>query len=310
MAKSKIIVLTGATASGKTAFALQLAEGLGGEIVSADSMQVYRRLDIGTAKPTPAERARVPHHLIDVADPDEAYHVGRYRAEATRAIRQVVGRGRVPLVVGGTALYLKVLLEGLAPAPGRDAGVRQSLEQRWERGDAGALWEELRRVDPELAARIHPNDRTRVVRGLEVWRVTGRPLSDLQRAHRFSSRPFAALRLGLRVDREELYARIDRRVEEMLAAGWVEEVRGVLREGCPPRAPALQAIGYREIVGRLERGADLAGVTAEIQRSTRRYAKRQLTWFRRMDLAWLAPDALPAALARARKFLQTDGAPI
>lgn len=306
----RVVVITGPTASGKTAYGIAVAEALGGEIVSADSMQVYRHLDIGTAKPTLEERARVPHHLIDVADPDEPYHAGRFRAEAAREVEEIAARGRVAVVVGGTALYLKVLLHGLAEGPGRDDEVRDALEARWRAGEGAALWEELRRVDPTLATRLHPNDRTRIVRGLEVWLATGRPLSVLHDEHRFAQRAYDALILGLTVDRAELCRRIDARVRRMVEAGWVEEVRRVLALGYGPELPPLQAIGYRELCAWVRGGADLEGVVAAIQHETRRFAKRQMTWFRRMNVTWVDPGAPDAGVDRAKIFLQRPFATI
>lgn len=300
-----LIVVTGPTASGKSAFALALAEALGGEIVSADSMQVYRDLDIGTAKPTLAERARVPHHLVDVADPDEPYHAARFRAEAEAAVADVLRRGRVPLVVGGTALYLKVLLQGLSAGPGRDEAVRAELERRWDGGEARVLWEELGRADPAAASRLHPNDRTRVVRALEVWRAAGRPLSELHAEHRFAEAPYDALLLGMAVEREALYRRIDERVGQMLDAGWVDEVERLLARGYGPDLPPLQAIGYRQLCAWLRGGGHLGDVAEAIRRETRHFAKRQLTWFRRMEIAWLDPAAVEEGLRRARIHLQT-----
>lgn len=308
--RPRILVLTGPTASGKTALALTLAEALGAEVVSADSMQVYRFLDVGTAKPTPEERGRVPHHLIDVADPDETYSAGRFRAEAGAAISGILARGRVPLVCGGTALYLKALLEGLAPSPARDPGVRRELEAAWEAGGRAALRDELRRADAELAARLHPNDRARILRGLEVWRAAGRRLSDLQREHGFAERPYEALRLGVAVERGELHRRIDRRVLAMLEAGWAGEVRGVLARGYPPGCPGLQGIGYRELCACLARGGDPAEAAPAIQRATRQLAKRQLTWFRRMGLSWVGPGDAAAALEAAKNFLQRPPPPL
>ena len=301
-----LVVVTGPTASGKSELAVELAEALGGEIVSADSMQVYRHLDIGTAKPGAHLRARVPHHLVDVADPDEPFHAGRFLEEADRAIRDIASRGRVAVVCGGTALYVRVLLHGLAPAPPRDAGVRSALEARWDAGEAGALWAELREADPALAARLHPRDRTRILRGLEVWRVSGRPLSVLQAEHGFRDLRYRALLLGIHVPREELYRRIDQRTVMMVEAGWVEEVRRVLSLGYDPSLPPLRAIGYREICEHLAGRLDLEAAVRTIQRETRRFAKRQMTWFRRMGLEWLAPGAFSEALGRAKKFLQVN----
>ncbi len=301
----RILVLTGPTASGKSEAAVHLAESVGGEIVSADSMQVYRYLDIGTAKPPPGLRRRVPHHLLDVVTPDEPFHVARFVEEADRAIRTVAERGRVPVVCGGTALYLKALLFGLADAPGRDEDVRKELEARWEAGERAALREELRRVDPELAARLHPNDRTRIIRALEVWRTTGRPLSDFHREHRFEGRRYQALCMALHVDREELYRRINERTVGMVDAGWVNEVRRVLAMGYGAHLPPLRAIGYREICAHVLEGMPLAEAIRRIQRETRRFAKRQMTWFRRMELAWFPPHRVADMVSEAKKFLQS-----
>ena len=301
-----LIVITGPTASGKSELAVALAEALGGEIVSADSMQVYRHLDIGTAKPEAGLRARVPHHLLDVVDPDEPFHAGRYLEEADRAVRDIASRGRVAVVCGGTALYIRVLLHGLAPAPPRDPGVRAALEARWDAGEGALLWAELREADPALAARIHPRDRTRILRGLEVWRVTGRPLSAFHREHGFRELRYRALLLGIRVPREELYRRIDERTVRMMQAGWVEEVRRVLSLGYSPSLPPLRAIGYREICEHLAGRTDLETAVRTIQQETRRFAKRQMTWFRRMGLEWLAPGEAAEAARRAKKFLQVN----
>lgn len=306
-ARPNVVILTGPTASGKSTLALAVAEAVGGEIVSADSMQVYRHLDIGTAKPSAEDRARVPHHLVDFVELGDEYHVGRFREDADRAIREVSARGRVPLVVGGTALYLKVLTQGLAPAPARCAAVRAALDEEWERGGAGALWEELASADPALAGRLHPNDRTRVIRGLEVWRVAGQRLSDLQRAHGVPDGAYRVLWLGAAVGREELRQRIDRRVVAMMERGWLDEVRGVLAQGYPPTLPPLQALGYRQLSTYLTQGGDLAGAVAEIQAETRRFAKRQMTWFRGWSLDWFARDDAGGAARAVRKFLQTHG---
>jgi tRNA dimethylallyltransferase len=308
--RPKIVVITGPTASGKTVFALNLAATLASEIVSADSAQVYRYLDIGTAKPTRAERDLVPHHLVDIVEPDESYDVGRFRAEATEAIEAIRSRGRLPLVVGGTALYLKALLRGLAPSPPRDRAVRAELEARWDAGPQD-LWEELRRIDPKLAARLHPNDRSRIVRGLEVWRVVGQPLSAYQEGHGFSDEPFDALLLGMELEKEELHRRIEERVENMFAAGWVAEVRTLLARGFGPELPSMQSIGYRELCRWLREGGELSEVQGEIRRNTQRLAKRQATWFRRMPVVWIDPrKGAVEGISRAKKFLQTAPAPI
>lgn len=302
---SPLVVVTGPTAAGKSSLAVDLARVLGGEIVSADSMQVYRLLDIGTAKPSAADRAKVPHHLVDYVDPAETYNAGRFIADAKAAIQQLRSRRVVPVVCGGTALYLQALFHGLAPGPGRDPTLREQLESRWDAGQRLALWEELQRADPDLASRLHPNDRSRIIRGLEVWSACGRPLSQLQAEHRTGALRYDALWIGVGVDRPELYRRIDERVVRMMAAGWVAEVQGVLEQGYTADIPPLRAIGYRQICGYLSRGGELSGVISEIQKQTRHFAKRQLTWFRRMPLHWHTPTDVSGVIARARKYLQS-----
>jgi tRNA dimethylallyltransferase len=304
------VVITGPTASGKSSLALALAEELGGEIVSADALQVYRGLDIGTAKPSREEQVRVPHHVIDVAEPTEAYSAGRFRADADRAIRAIRARGRPVLVCGGTALYLKALLQGLAPVPPRDTALRSQLVAAWEAGERAALFAELQAADPALAARLHPNDKSRILRGLEVWRMGGVPLSALQAGHGFSGSPYRALCLGIEVPREELYRRIDQRVLAMLEAGWADEVRGLLERGLPTDAPALLAIGYRELARWVREGGEWGRLVASIQQSTRHFAKRQLTWFRKMELRWVHAADWRTISSDVRKFLQTNGAPL
>ena len=300
-----LIIITGPTAAGKSALALQLALELGGEIVSADSMQVYRLLDIGTAKPPAADRAKVPHHLVDFVDPDESYNVGRYLGDVDTTLRDLDARDVVPVVCGGTALYLKALVWGLVPGPERDPEVRSRLESRWDGGEAHLLWQELRQADPALAGRLHPHDRSRIIRGLEVHLVAGRPLSDIQGEHRFAEQRRDALWIGAQVDRAELYRRIDRRVEQMLAAGWVAEVQEVLGRGYGVDIPPLQAIGYRQICAYLRGGGELPDLVSEIQVQTRRFAKRQLTWFRRLPLHWHPTADIDGILARTRKYLQS-----
>ena len=300
----RIIVITGPTGSGKSDVAMALAERVGGEILSADSMQVYRELDIGTAKPTREERDRVRHHLIDVAELDEPYSAGRFRAEADAAIADMARRGKPCLVVGGTALYIKALLEGLLEDPGRDPKLRAGLARRWEAGEAGALFTELQQVDPELADRLHPNDRSRILRGLEVWQVSGRPLSEHQRNHSFADNPYETLRFGMEVERETLYQRIDRRVVWMLERGWVDEVRALLDRGYDPGLAPLQAIGYKQLCRYVRQGGDLDETAADICQATRNFAKRQMTWMRKMALEWMPPSGVETLVDPVKKFLQ------
>lgn len=286
-----LAVLTGPTASGKTRIALELAERWNAEIVSADSMQVYRRLDIGTAKPTAAERARVPHHLLDLAEPDEAFDAVRFCEAADAAIADIAARGRRVLVVGGTGLYLRILLFGLADLPPPDPERRRALEAEAERLGNAALHARLQAVDPAAAARIHPADRFRIVRALEVA-AAGRPISEIQAAHRFAEPRYPHRIVALHVDRAELRARILRRAEAMLAAGLLDEVRGILAAGFSPDLRPLQAFGYRAPVAAVLGRRPVEGLAEAIAVDTARYAKRQVTWLRgERGVEWCAPEA-------------------
>ncbi|MEJ5357274.1 MAG: tRNA (adenosine(37)-N6)-dimethylallyltransferase MiaA [Desulfobacterales bacterium] len=299
-----VVVLCGPTAAGKTAVGIRLARELDGEIVSADALQVYRRLNLGTAKPTPEERALVAHHLIDVVEPDEPFDAARYVALARPAVADILRRGKIPLVVGGTGLYIRALLHGLFPAPAVDPAVRVRLAAELTARGAEALHARLAQCDPETARRLHPRDTARILRALEVFEATGRPISVLQRAHRFADSPYASRVFGLRLERAALYARIDRRVEEMLAAGLEDEVRGLLAAGFSPALKPMQALGYRHIVAWLEGRIPREEAVRTMKRDTRRYAKRQLTWFRATPgIRWFSPEDLPAILAACREFL-------
>ncbi|MEW6719540.1 MAG: tRNA (adenosine(37)-N6)-dimethylallyltransferase MiaA [Thermodesulfobacteriota bacterium] len=273
----RIIVLSGPTASGKSDLALSLALAFPVEIVNADSLQVYRHLDIGTAKPSPEERGRVPHHLIDVADPDEPYNAGRYVAEAREAIAGIVARGNVPLVVGGTGMYLRALLRGLDPVPA-DPAVRGELDRRWQEEGAAALHAELARIDPDTAARVHPSDRLRVVRALEIARVGGIPPSRARAAWGAGREMYRSLFLALWPDRESLYRRIDERTEGMFRRGLLNEVRWLLDRGYGRELKPLGGLGYRQAIAHLLDGIPLPEAVASTKRDTRRYAKRQITW--------------------------------
>jgi tRNA dimethylallyltransferase len=277
MEETPILVLAGPTASGKTAFAISLARLIPLEVVSADSMQVYRGMDIGTAKPAPAERAEVPHHLVDVADPDEGYSAGRFVADAGEAIRGIRARGRVPLVAGGTGMYIRALLKGLDPLPS-DPAVREKLSRRWEEEGGAALHGELLRVDPVSAAKIHPSDRVRVVRALEVAEMTGEPPSARKASWDSGGSRYRVLFLVREVDREELYRRIDRRVDAMFRLGLVAEVEGLLARGYARTLPSMGALGYRHVLFHLLDGVPRDQAVREMKRDTRRYAKRQVTW--------------------------------
>jgi tRNA dimethylallyltransferase len=277
--KARVVIILGPTASGKTDLAVRLAELFGGEIVNADSMQVYRGMDIGTAKPSPEIRLRVTHHLIDIVDPDVNFSASDFRREAVLAIADIAGRGKRVFVVGGTGLYIRALLHGLVDSPSGAGAVRRELEEAAQRFGNEALLGELARVDPETSARLHPNDLVRIVRALEVYRLTGRPISQQRSEHGFAGDYYRALKIGLTVERGELYERIDQRVERMIGEGLVEEVKALLDRGFSPGAKALRSIGYRQICAYLTGDYRLDEAVRLIKRDTRHYAKRQLTWF-------------------------------
>jgi tRNA dimethylallyltransferase len=297
-----VAALVGATAAGKTAVALALAQSLGAEIVNADSLQVYRELDIGTAKPTREEQGLAPHHLIDVADPPEPYDAARYSREGRQILAGLHERGVPPLVVGGTGLYLKALLSGLFAEGEPAAGVRERV--RRDLGDLGlpALYARLLHLDPISAARLHPHDTYRIVRALEVIAATGKPLSQFIKAHRFQDAPYEVLKLGLELDREELYRRIDLRVEVMLEAGWLDEIEGLLSR-YPPDLKPLQALGYRHLINYLTGRWSWDEALTLLARDTRRYAKRQFTWFGSDPaVRWFHPDQVAEMAAALAEF--------
>lgn len=290
--------MVGPTAAGKSDLAFALAEQHGGEIVSVDSRQIYKRLDIGTAKASPQMRTAVPHHLLDVVEPDEHYDAARFAREATVAIAAIRARGRLPVLCGGSGLYLQALTEGIVPLPPVDAALRAALHAEAEQRGAAEMHAELGRIDPVVAGRVAAADRMRTLRALEVYRQTGRPLGDWQAEHAFAERPFCLLTLLLSPPAEELDVRIRQRVDAMWEGGLLEETRAVLAAGFAGTLPALQAIGYREaqlfLAGEIK--ADQA--REAIALASRRYAKRQRTWFRRFaDAAQLETPALDAALA-------------
>ena len=309
----KILVVSGPTASGKTALAVELALARNGEVVSADSMQIYRRMDIGTAKPTRAEMRGVPHHMLDVADPEEDFSVARYVELAARCVDDILARGKLPIVAGGTGLYIDSLLSGRTFARfDPDSPLRRELEEELAQRGGAALLEELSRVDPDTAARLHPNDGKRIVRALEVYRSTGTTLTAHNAMTRSLPPRYDALTLTLAFQcREDMWDRIDRRVDRMMADGLAEEVRALLDSGVPDRCTAMQAIGYKEMAAALRGDGDTARAAEEIKLRSRQYAKRQLTWFRRNPEArWILWDRDPdfaAALQASTKYLSDFG---
>ena len=310
---SKIVVITGPTASGKTWLAVELAKLRGGEVVSADSMQIYRRMDIGTAKPTAEEMQGIAHHMLDVADPGEDFSAARYVDMASRCVEDILARGALPILAGGTGLYLDSLLSGRTFAAfDPSSPLRGQLEERYAREGGPALLEELARTDPEAAARLHPNDAKRIVRALEVWLTTGKTITQHDRETRALPPRYDALTLFLDFERrEDMWDRIDRRVDRMMEAGLAGEVRALLDSGVPERCTAMQAIGYKEMVPVVSGDMAAEDAAAQIKLRSRQYAKRQRTWFRRDErakpLIWGPVPDLAEVLQRSTDFLEEFG---
>jgi tRNA dimethylallyltransferase len=278
-ARPPIVVVGGVTAAGKTGAALELARRLDGELVGADSVQVYRGFDIGSAKPTPAERGSIRHHLLDVVDPDEAIDAARFAELADAAIAAVAARGRVPIVVGGTGLWIRALVRGLVDLPRPDPARRARLDAEAERLGAPALHARLSRADPKAAGRIHPNDRLRIVRALEVFEQTGRPLGELQDEHARGAPRYEARFFVLDRPREELYAALRARIAAMVEAGWVDEVRALLARWGPDVRP-MRSVGYRQMAEHVLEDVPLEEAKRRAYQATRVYTRRQRTWFR------------------------------
>lgn len=277
-----LVVIAGPTATGKSEVAVEVALRLDGEIISADSMQVYRGMDIGTAKLSPEERKKIPHHLIDVVDPAENYSVANFQEQASQLIKDIHSRNKLPILAGGTGLYINAVIDDYYfPSGLLNSEVRQHLAQIGKEMGPEALHRRLAEIDPESAARIQPNDLRRIVRALEVFHLTGQPLSTFHRKKDFSPPRYHLAMFGLYCPRHILYERINQRVEEMVRRGLVEEVKKLLREGCAPSATALQAVGYKEIIDYLHGYYNLETAVELIKRNTRRLAKRQMTWFKR-----------------------------
>lgn len=276
----EVILLSGPTAVGKSAVALEVARECDAEIVNGDSLQVYRYLDIGTAKPDLDERSLVPHHLFDILDPDHSFNATDFQVRADSVIADIRSRGRMPLVVGGTGLYLRALLFGLCEVPEIDSGIRAELKIRLLKEGSEVLHAELARYDAVMAARLEPRDKTRVLRALETVLATGKSLAYFQERHRFLKPRYRFLHLFLDLEREQLYQRINERVEMMLAKGLVDEVKGLLEKGFSLELKPLKSIGYRQIIDYFAGRLSLEQAISDTKQATRRYAKRQLTWFR------------------------------
>lgn len=300
----RILVVVGPTAVGKSALALSIAKAIPAEIVSADSVQIYRYLNIGSSKATESERREVPHHLIDIVNPDEHFDAGRFVCAADDAIARVVNNGKVPVVVGGTGLWIRALLHGLADSCEISPEVKQAVASRHREHGLLPLYQQLCVVDPILAARLPSTDTQRILRAVEFFETTGRRLSEAQAEHRFQPERYRCLRIGLRMDRADLYERINRRVVEMIEQGLADEVAGILDRGYEPDARALLTPGYRETVQFVLGNLDRTALIALIQQSHRRYAKRQLTWFAsEQETQWFAPDQTSQIFEQIHRFL-------
>lgn len=291
---TRVYFILGCTASGKGAVGCLLASRIGGQIISVDSMKVYRRMDIGTGKPSPSVRAEVPHHCIDIVEPSESFSVARYVDFADKAITEIADSGNVVLAVGGTALYIKSLAEGLFEGPGADTEIRDELKRRIDTEGLAALHEELARIDPESAGRIHPNDERRIVRALEIFALTGEPISNLQKQWDKSTQRYDCVFIGLRRSREDASRRINARVKKMVNQGLLDEVAALLAEPAGLSKQAAAALGYAEIIEHLNGKCTLDEAVEQIKINTRQFAKHQRTWFRRFkDVHWIdvAEDA-------------------
>ena len=307
----QVLTIVGPTASGKTGLAVELARRFDGEVVSCDSMQIYRHMDIGTAKPTAQEMGGVPHHMLDVADPEENYSAARYVEQASACVDDILRRGKLPVIAGGTGLYRDALLAGrtFASFSGK---YREELQRRAREGQLPQLYEELQRIDPARAEKLHPADEKRILRALEVWYETGRTITEHDEESRLQPPRYRAVSIGLAFqDRADMWARIDRRVDEMMAAGLADEVRALLSRGVPPACTAMQAIGYKEMVRALEEGRGEQEAAEEIKLRSRQYAKRQLTWFRRdPSIHWFCWENTPdfeKAVAFSTQIMEESG---
>ena len=311
--KKRVLCVVGPTACGKTKMGVLLAKQYGGEVVSVDSMQIYRGMTIGSAAPTAEEMEGVPHHMVAVADPAESWSVARFTREADRRVQDILARGKLPVLVGGTGLYLDALIDGRTFAAGQSGGaVRRELEERLAAEGVEPLLSELRQADPEAAARLHPGDEKRIIRALEVWRETGRTITEHNRETQRLPKRYDPLYIGLTFrDRGDLRARIDRRVDAMAAGGLLEEVRALRDRRVPREATALQAIGYKELLSWLDGETSLEAALDQVKLRSRQYAKRQLTWLRRNQaihwICWEKEPDFAAGLQDATRFLSAQG---
>lgn len=287
----EILVLTGPTATGKTKIGIELAQKLNGEIISADSRQVYKLMDIGTAKPTPQERKEAVHHLLDVVFPDETYSAGRFAREAEIIIEQILNRQKLPIIVGGTGLYLKSLIYGIFESPRVKEEIRKELRQEAEHYGLQNIYERLADIDPLTAGRISPKDRVRIIRALEIYEVTGRPISELQTQWKKKQKKYEFKTYGIIMNRKKLYERINSRVDRMIEQGFLGEVKNLKQQGYSFELPALRTFGYLDFFNYLQGKVGLGEAIEKFKQGTRNFAKRQLTWFRhQLPLTWIDLD--------------------
>ena len=304
ISKPKIVIICGPTGIGKTAVAIDLAQRFKGQIIGADSMQIYKYMDIGTAKPTAEEQARVVHHMVDIVAPDEPFDAARYAEQARQIIAELCQHQILPFVVGGTGLYIKSLLYGLITDDVSDPLIRAKLKAEAETHGIETLHQRLCRLDPETAQRLHPNDIYRILRALEVVEASGKSISRHHREHGFTDQPFDTLKVGLEMERELLYKRINQRVDAMLAAGFIDEVKTLLARGYAADLKAMQAIGYRHLVDSIQGRISLAECLRTLKRDHRRYAKRQLTWFNAdSEIIWKTPQQIEEIIRLVKQFI-------
>ena len=290
-ARPRLVIIAGPTAVGKTSVSIKLAKKFNAEIINADSRQIYKKLNIGTAKPTKAEQAEVPHHLIDLIDPDKQFNAARFAELAKKKIKEIELKGKRVFVVGGTGLYIKALIHGLFSTPPSDRNLKERLIKEAEKRGLAYLHQKLKKIDPVSGGRIHPNDKQRIIRALEVYYLTGEPISKLQERHRFKSSQFETLKIALYRPKEELYERINKRVNQMIDQGLLAEVKSLLEEGYSPELNSMTSIGYQHIASYLSGKLSLDRAIELLQRDTRRYAKRQITWFKGdREYVWISPD--------------------
>jgi len=277
MMKKPLVVIVGPTAVGKSKVAIEMAKKINGEIVSCDSRQVYKQLNIGTAKPTKEERRKVPHHLIDIIEPDEEFNAFFYAQKARKIISEIYRKKKVPILIGGTGLYIRAVIDGIFPGAEKNKEIRERLG----RFSSDTLYKKLKKIDSATTSCLHPHDKVRIIRALEVYELTGQPISALQKISRGKRPNYDLLMIGLKRERKELYRRINQRAERMIKKGLVKEIESILKKGFSKDLPALKGLGYREIIGYLDGEYDLKEAIHLLKRNTRRFAKRQLTWFNR-----------------------------